>query len=139
LMSRRNMVQSLAAAAAIPVVGTPQTFAVIGAGTFGAWTAYHLRRAGHNVTLLDEYGPANSRASSGGESRIIRASYGKDEVYTRMAVRSLAQWDAFFQRTGRSLLYRTGVLWIAKPDNAYANDSRETLRKVGVPFKDLTS
>ncbi len=115
-----------------------KTYAVVGAGVFGSWTAYQLRRAGHNVILLDAYGPANMRASSSGESRIIRASYGKDEIYTRMAVKSLSQWDAFFKRTGRSLLYRTGVLWIAKPDNAYANDSRETLRKVGVPFKDLS-
>lgn len=138
-MSRREMAQSLAAAAAIPAVtASPQTYAVIGAGTFGAWTAYHLRRAGHKVVLLDEYGPANSRASSGGESRIIRASYGKDEVYTRMAIRSLALWDAFFARTGHNLLHRTGVLWMAKQDNAYANESRDTLRKLGVEYQDLS-
>jgi monomeric sarcosine oxidase len=138
-MSRREMAQSLAAAAAVPsVTASPQTYAVIGAGAFGAWTAYHLRRAGHNVTLLDEYGPANSRASSGGESRIIRASYGKDEVYTRMAIRSLALWDAFFARTGRNLLHRTGVLWMAKQDNLYANESRDTLRKLGVEYQDLS-
>src|SRR5205823_2026814 len=139
LMSRREMAQSLAAAAAIPVaVSTPQTYVIIGAGTFGAWTAYHLRHAGHNVTLVDEYGPANSRASSGGESRIIRASYGKDEVYTRMAIRSLALWDSFFAKTGHSLLHRTGVLWMAKQDNPYAHESRDTLRKLGVDFQDLS-
>jgi len=121
------------------MTGATQKYVVIGAGVFGAWTAYHLRRAGHQVTLVDEYGPANARASSGGESRIIRASYGKDEVYTRMAVRSQALWNAFFARTGRPLLRRTGVLWIAKPDNVYANQSREMLRKVGVAFRDLAS
>ena len=57
--------------------------AVIGAGVFGAWTAYRLRESGQAVALLDGYGPANSRASSGGESRIIRMGYGADEVYTR--------------------------------------------------------
>jgi monomeric sarcosine oxidase len=137
-MSRREMAQSLAAAAIPVVTASPKTYAVIGAGTFGAWTAYHLRRAGHNVNLFDEYGPANSRASSGGESRIIRASYGKDEVYTRMAIRSLALWDAFFVRTGHNLLHRTGVLWMAKQDNAYANESRDTLRKLGVEYQDLS-
>src|SRR4051794_40803983 len=137
-MSRREMAQSLAAAAIPVVTASPKTYAVIGAGTFGAWTAYHLRRAGHNVNLFDEYGPANSRASSGGESRIIRASYGKDEVYTRMAIRSLALWDAFFAHTGRNLLHRTGVLWMAKQDNAYANESRSTLRKLGVEYQELS-
>jgi sarcosine oxidase len=139
LINRREWVGSLAATATMSLMDSgAQTYAVVGAGVFGAWTAYHLRRAGHNVTLLDEYGPANSRASSGGESRIIRASYGKDEVYTRMAIRSLALWDAFFARTGRNLLHRTGVLWMAKQDNAYAHESRDTLRKLGVEYQDLS-
>ncbi|MGA8231608.1 MAG: FAD-dependent oxidoreductase, partial [Candidatus Acidiferrales bacterium] len=57
--------------------------AVIGAGVFGAWTAHWLARSGRTVILLDAYGPANSRASSGGESRIIRMGYGGDDLYTR--------------------------------------------------------
>jgi sarcosine oxidase len=115
-----------------------KTYLVIGAGVFGSWTAYHLRQAGHQVTLLDAYGPGNNRSSSGGETRIIRASYGKDEIYTRMSVRALSLWNAFFARTGRALLHRTGVLWIAKPGSPQANDSREVLRKVGVRFEDLS-
>lgn len=70
--------------------------AVIGVGVFGAWTAYHLQQAGQDVILLDAYGPANGRASSGGESRIIRMGYGPDELYTRWAARSLALWQDFF-------------------------------------------
>ncbi len=52
--------------------------AVVGAGVFGAWTAYQLNRAGAAVVLVDAYGPGNSRASSGGESRVIRMGYGPD-------------------------------------------------------------
>ena len=43
---------------------------VIGAGVFGAWTAWHLAKRKLRVLLLDTYGPAHYRASSGGESRI---------------------------------------------------------------------
>src|SRR5258705_13173959 len=71
--------------------------AVIGAGVFGAWTADRLLRAGAKVVLLDGYGPANNHASSGGESRIIRMSYGPDELYTRSAVRSLKLWHDLFK------------------------------------------
>ena len=53
--------------------------AVIGAGVFGAWIAYHLQRSGKTIVLLDAYGAANSRASSGGESRVMRMGYGADE------------------------------------------------------------
>ena len=54
--------------------------AVIGAGVFGAWTAEFLRRAGARVTLYDAYGAAHSRSSSGGETRIIRAAYARDDI-----------------------------------------------------------
>jgi sarcosine oxidase len=138
-MSRRELAGSLTAGALLQAAAVPATYVVIGAGVFGAWTAYHLRRAGHTVTLLDQYGPASSRASSGGESRIIRAAYGPDEVYTRMAMRSLGLWSAFFVRSGVDLLHRTGVLWMAKRENTYSQQSRETLRKVGVPFEDLSN
>ena len=63
--------------------------AVIGAGVFGAWSAYQLRLTGASVLLLDAYGPGNSRASSGGESRIIRLGYGPDEIYSRSSQRKL--------------------------------------------------
>ncbi len=76
-------------------------FAVVGAGVFGAWTAYFLRQSGASVALLDAYGPANSRASSGGETRVIRMGYGPDELYTRWAMRSLPLWREFAARTGR--------------------------------------
>lgn len=49
---------------------------VVGAGAFGGWTALALLRAGMRVTLIDAWGAGNARASSGGETRVIRAVYG---------------------------------------------------------------
>src|SRR5713226_4154452 len=80
--------------------------AVIGAGVFGSWIALHLANAGKKVVLLDAYGPANARASSAGESRIIRMGYGPDELYTRWAMRALTLWKEFFEQTGNPLFHR---------------------------------
>jgi len=109
--------------------------AVIGAGSFGAWTAWHLARAGNRVLLLDAWGPAHSRASSGGESRIIRMGYGANEIYTRMAMRSLALWQELFARTAQPLFHRTGVMLMAREDDAYSLATRDTLARVGVPME----
>ncbi|HLK48043.1 MAG TPA: FAD-dependent oxidoreductase [Bryobacteraceae bacterium] len=114
-------------------------FAVIGGGVFGAWTAWHLRRAGASVLLADAWGPAHSRASSGGESRIIRMGYGADEIYTRMAMRSLPQWQALFDRGGERLLHRTGVLWVARRGDPYSEATRQTLVRAGAPFEIVQS
>jgi sarcosine oxidase len=138
-MSRREFGESLAAAALAPCTSKSCNCVVVGAGVFGTWTAFQLLSAGHKVVLLDQYGAASSRASSGGESRIIRCGYGADEIYTRMAKRSLALWSGFFRETGRELFHRTGVLWMSNPSNQYAAQSRETLRKAQVPFRDLSA
>ena len=112
---------------------------VIGAGVFGAWTAWHLRRAGKSVLLLDAWGPGHTRSSSGGESRIIRMGYGGDEIYTRMAVRSLALWQDLIRQTGQPLFHRTGVLWMARQDDPYSEATRKTLGRVGVPIEIVPS
>ena len=109
--------------------------AVIGAGVFGAWTAWHLRRAGARVALVDAWGPGNSRASSGGESRIIRMGYGADGIYTRMSMQSLPQWQAL----GGNLFHRTGVLWLSRETDPYSSATRETLSSCGVPFEEWSA
>ncbi len=112
--------------------------AVVGAGVFGAWTAYQLRRTGRRVALIDAHGPGHSRSSSGGESRIIRMGYGADEIYTRSALRSLQLWRELFARVDQPLFHRTGVLWLAHEDDPYPAQSAETLSKIGIPFEKLT-
>lgn len=114
-------------------------FAVIGAGVFGAWTAYHLRRSGATVALLDGYGPGNSRASSGGETRVIRMGYGPDELYTRMSARSLPQWKELGQRTGLELFHQTGVLWLSTESDSYTPQLLQVLKKTGAVCEMLTA
>ena len=112
--------------------------AVIGAGSFGAWTAYELRRAGRTAVLLDAYGPGNSRASSGGESRIIRVGYGPDEIYSRWALRSFTLWQELFRQVQMPLFQPTGVLWLAREGDDYNKHSLETFQKLGVPHQTLS-
>ena len=112
--------------------------AVVGAGVFGAWIAYHLQRSGRSVILLDAYGAANSRSSSGDESRIIRMGYGADEIYTRWAIRSLVLWQEFFCDIEEPLFHRTGVLWMAREQDPYSLSTLRTLEKLGVRFEKLS-
>jgi monomeric sarcosine oxidase len=112
--------------------------AVVGAGVFGAWTAYQLRRAGADVLLVDAYGPANSRASSGGESRILRFGYGPDAIYTRMAQRSLDLWKQLFDSISRPQLFQsTGVLWLAREQDPYCEATLKTFQQSDVKFTRL--
>ena len=112
--------------------------AVVGAGVFGAWTAHHLQLAGHRVSLIDAYGPAHSRASSGGESRLTRAAYGKDAIYTRMAADSLPQWKALSAVSGLPILVQCGVLFFFPTEEPYVQDSIAAHKKLGLATDVLT-
>src|SRR5262245_11226028 len=112
---------------------------VIGAGVFGAWTAYRLAQSGASVTLLDAYGAGNSQASSGGESRVIRMGYGPDEIYTRSAQRSLTHWQKISATLQLPIFYRTGALWLSPNDDSYAQQTWATLSRAGVRCERLTT
>jgi glycine/D-amino acid oxidase-like deaminating enzyme len=112
--------------------------AVIGAGAFGGWTALYLLRGGAQVTLLDAWGPGNSRSSSGGETRIIRGAYGPDQPYSTLAARALDLWRQHESEWKRKFFFPIGVLWMAEADDAYERDSIPFLKDAGIPFEQLT-
>jgi len=113
--------------------------AVVGAGAFGGWTALYLLRRGARVTLIDAWGPGNSRSSSGGETRIIRGTYGPGQPYTKMAARALRLWKEHESRWGRHLLHRTGVLWMAtSEDDQFERSSLPMLRDAGIAYEELS-
>lgn len=117
----------------------PQTsVVVIGAGAFGGWTALHLLRSGAKVTLVDAWGPGNSRSSSGGETRIIRATYGSSLLYTKMAVDALRLWRENEARWQQQLFVPTGVLWMAAANDEYELASLRTLEKAKAVFEKLS-
>jgi sarcosine oxidase len=118
--------------------------AVIGAGAFGGWTALHLLERGARVTLLEAWGPGNSRASSGGETRVMRGTYGPDQPYTELAARALQLWQKYERNWKRQFLHRTGVLWMASERNKHEGDAFETgsvkmLRAANIKFQELSA
>ena len=113
--------------------------AVIGAGAFGGWTALYLLRGGARVTLLDAWGPGNSRSSSGGETRVIRGAYGPDQPYTKLAARALELWKENQAQWKRKFFFPIGVLWMVEGDGAFERGSLPFLKDAGIPFEELAA
>ncbi|HYC06975.1 MAG TPA: FAD-dependent oxidoreductase [Candidatus Binatia bacterium] len=111
---------------------------VVGAGTMGAWTALWARRSGRAVTLVDAYGAGHPRATSGGETRIIRASHGTDVLYTRWSRRARTLWQEANEEWGEPLFQQAGCLWFASRADGFEADSEATLRAEGIPAERLT-
>ena len=144
---RRAIVSTMATALAAGVTANSQDkkmrksatwdSIVIGAGVFGSWTAWYLRKAGQRVLLLDALGAANARASSGGESRLTRGSYGSDEVYTRFALNSLSQWKWLSSQSGLPVFHPTGIVFFFQKREAYVDQSLEVHRRLQLPTQEL--
>jgi glycine/D-amino acid oxidase-like deaminating enzyme len=105
--------------------------AVIGAGAFGGWTALHLLRRGARVTLVDAWGAGNSRSSSGGETRFLRAAYGPDRTYSQWVARSMELWRENQQSWGVELYRRTGLLWMHTAPDDYLQAALPILAELG--------
>ena len=132
------MIATAAGVEGVAQTGEGRRIVVIGAGAFGGWTALELRRRGARVTLVDAWGPGNARASSGGETRVIRATYGSRTVYTKMAVRAMALWRAHDAKWERGFFRKTGALWMFGGDDAFGRASAAVLRDEKLPIEELT-
>ena len=147
-MDRRHfMKSSIMAALANPIQAMAKSktmkikkghIAVIGAGAFGGWTAHHLLKKGYNVTLLDVFGPGNSRASSGGDSRVIRGIYGEDKIYVDLVARSFKLWKRYQKQWQQSLYFPTGALWFFQVDDTYAQKSLPIVNQAGLKSEQLS-
>lgn len=114
--------------------GSKPRIAVVGAGAFGGWTALHLLQLGADVTLIDAWGPGNTRSSSGGETRVIRSIYGPDRIYSEMVKRAYELWE----KIDPSLYVETGALWMHRGDDSYVRSSVPILQNLGFPIEKLT-
>ncbi|RJF93999.1 FAD-dependent oxidoreductase [Sphingomonas cavernae] len=137
-LTRRGALGVGAGALASSALGAPRGAArhdviVVGAGVFGAWTAARLQDQGKRVLLLDAWGPAHARASSGGESRMTRGSYGADAVYTRMAWDSLGDWQALSDAAGLPVFHKAGVLFFFPRQDAFVEATLKVHRELKLP------
>lgn len=127
-----------------PWVRTRQTpdIAVVGAGAFGAWTALHLQQSGAQVTLIDQYGPANSRATSGGETRGVRTAYGSHpygRLWMSWAKRAIDKWNGWDEQWQDMLLPRvfftTSDLIMRDEWTDFMEDTRGNWDELGIRYE----
>ncbi|MGZ4653655.1 FAD-dependent oxidoreductase [Oryzihumus sp.] len=83
---------------------------VVGAGAWGLPAAAELATRGHEVTLVDRFGVANTLSSSPGPTRLWRLTH-PDAVRVRLARRSVEAMERLASRSGTTVFLRRGLLW----------------------------
>jgi sarcosine oxidase len=146
MMDRRSFLKDsaglAAAAGAAPAVARAQAgggydVAVVGAGAFGGWIALVLRERGLKVISIDEYGPANPRASSAGETRSIRSGYGAQAIYSSWAATALKMWKLRQAEFGRTILYPNDRIELANAWSPAMLAQRKIFDDLKIPYEVL--
>jgi glycine/D-amino acid oxidase-like deaminating enzyme len=106
---------------------------IVGAGTFGASLAWWLAGRGDEVALVDQFEPGDARATSGGETRLIRCSHGAESDYAAMARRARTLWRELERESGADLLIESGVCWFAHRDDGWEAESERVLTELSIP------
>src|SRR4051794_5166416 len=106
---------------------------IVGGGTFGASLAWWLAGRGDEVTLVDQFEPGDVRATSGGETRLIRCAHGADADYAGSARRARTLWRELEAETGEDLLTECGLVWFAHGETGWEADSLRVLSEFGIP------
>ncbi|UCD69619.1 MAG: FAD-binding oxidoreductase [Betaproteobacteria bacterium] len=107
---------------------------IVGAGVFGASAALELALRGHAVTLADSGPLPHPRASSTDISKMVRADYGGDLFYTRLARESIAGWRRWNAESSQSLYHEDGFLILAGQEmqpGGFEYESRELMHSLG--------
>jgi glycine/D-amino acid oxidase-like deaminating enzyme len=111
---------------------------IVGAGTFGASLAWWCARRGDEVVLVDQFEPGDVRATSGGETRLIRCTHGADADYATMARRARSLWRELEQESGEALMSECGVSWFAHRETGWEAESLRVLTELGIPAERLS-
>jgi glycine/D-amino acid oxidase-like deaminating enzyme len=111
---------------------------IVGAGTFGASLAWWLAREGMAVTLVDQFEAGDRRATSGGETRLIRCGHGDDPGYTASARRARTLWRELEAESGVDVLIECGLVWFAHRPDGWEAASEATMRAQGIPVERLS-
>ncbi len=116
-----------------------RSIVIVGAGAFGLAAALELGGRGWRVTVLDQGAVPHPDAASTDISKVVRMDYGTDELYTDMARRAIAGWEAWNAQGERSLFHRDGFLILTRepdmPAGGFEQTSFTLQTKRGIPLQ----
>ncbi|MEV7020085.1 FAD-dependent oxidoreductase [Streptomyces sp. NPDC093991] len=113
---------------------------VIGGGVIGTSTAYRLAESGVGTVLLER--GALGSGSSGTTAGVVRTYFPGNPLISSLAVRSLAAYQSFTERTGTDLGLESIGLLVLFSDEQQVGDFRETQaaqRAAGVDVELVTA
>lgn len=115
---------------------------VMGGGSMGLSTAYHLSKRKTKTLVLEQFTFINQLGSSAGVSRQYRIPY-PEEYMVKMALEAKPYWDELQLHTPHQLMDKVGTLWFGDPavhsTEGNIGEAEKALKAMKVPYTSLTA
>ena len=123
--------------ATIPTIPSCRSVAVIGVGTMGAMTAWHLAEAGLAVTGFERHGVPHDRGAHGAETRIYRLAYREGPEYLPLLRYSYDRWLELTSSSHKPVYTQNGCLYISDLQTPWLAETITAAEAYGVPIIEL--
>ena len=109
---------------------------MVGAGIFGLTAAIEMAKRNYKVGLINPNSIPHHLAASTDISKAVRMEYGSDQLYFRMAEKSIKRWLEWNDLLGTRLYHQVGFLMLAKDritsgSQAFEKSSYDKLKESG--------
>ena len=111
---------------------------VIGVGSMGASTCYHLAKKGYKVLGLEQFDIPHEQGSHSGQSRIIRKAYGEASDYVPLLERAYENWKTLESETGHQVYYKTGLVYFGAKNGSFLDTVKQSSSQYKIPLNQLT-
>lgn len=112
---------------------------VLGVGSMGSATCYHLAKKGYKVLGLEQFDIPHELGSHAGQSRIIRKAYGEGSDYVPLLERAYQNWKSLEAETGAQVYYQTGLMYFGGPEDPFLKTVKDSSKKYKIPLNTLTA
>jgi len=110
---------------------------VVGVGTMGAATCYHLAKREHSVLGLEQFDIPHQSGSHHGHSRMIRQSYFEHPNYVPLLRRAYDLWEELEIESGLDIIHLTGGLYLGPPEATILGGSKLAAERHDLPHERL--
>jgi sarcosine oxidase len=112
---------------------------VLGVGSMGSSTCYHLARQGIKVLGLEQFDVPNEMGSHTGQSRLIRKAYYEHPDYVPLLERAYHNWKQLENITGMQVYFETGLLYFGRAEHPVMKGVHESADLYGIRLDTLSA
>ena len=111
-------------------------YIVIGVGSMGSSTCYHLAKSGATVLGIEQFELAHERGAHSGQSRIVRKAYFEHPDYIPLLERAYQNWQEIEKVSGNKMYHETGIFYAGPIGHTIIESIRTAAAQYEIPLLD---